>query len=180
MNLEGRIIRLRAVEPADTEILYAWENDTSVWSVSGTTEPFSRAQMEAFVAAQQQGDLLRTGQLRLLAETRRDSRAVPAVDLFQFDPLNRRARIGILIYPADARGRGYAADALDILCRYARERLHLHQLWCDVGADNEASLRLFRRAGFREIGIKRQWQLTPEGYRDEILMQRLLEEEETA
>ena len=106
MNLEGRIIRLRAVEPADTEILYAWENDTSVWSVSGTTEPFSRAQMEAFVAAQQQGDLFRTGQLRLIAETRSDARAVGAVDLFEFDPLNRRAGIGILIYRAADRGRG--------------------------------------------------------------------------
>ena len=177
MNLEGRIVRLRAVEPADAEMLYAWENDTSVWSVSGTTDPFSRAQMEAFVAAQQQGDLFRTGQLRLIAETRGDARAIGIGGLFDFDQLHRRAGIGILIYRADDRGRGYAADALDILCRYARERLHLHQLWCDVGADNEASLRLFRHAGFRKIGIKRQWQLTPEGYRDEILMQRLLEEE---
>ena len=68
MNLEGRIVRLRAVEPADAEMLYDWENDTSVWSVSGTTEPFSRAQMEAFVAAQQQGDLFRTVQSWLIAE----------------------------------------------------------------------------------------------------------------
>ena len=30
MNLEGRIVRLRAVEPEDAELLYAWENDTSV------------------------------------------------------------------------------------------------------------------------------------------------------
>ena len=71
MNLEGRIVRLRAVEPEDAELLYAWENDTSVWSVSGTTEPFSRAQMERFIAAQLQGgDLIRTGQLRLIVETR--------------------------------------------------------------------------------------------------------------
>ena len=98
MNLEGRIVRLRAVEPADAEMLYDWENDTSVWSVSGTTEPFSRAQMEAFIAAQQQGDIFRTGQLRLIAETQSDARAVGVVDLFEFDPLNRRAGIGILIY----------------------------------------------------------------------------------
>lgn len=175
MNLEGRTVRLRAVEPADAEILYAWENDTSIWSVSGTTEPFSRAQMEAFIAAQQQGDLFRTGQLRLMIETHPEVRIVGIVDLFEFDPINLRAGIGILIYHKDDRGQGYATDALEVLCRYAREQLQLHQLWCDVGADNEASLRLFRKAGFREVGVKRQWQRTPTGYRDEILLQRLLE-----
>ena len=97
MNLEGRIVRLRAVEPEDAELLYAWENDTSVWSVSGTTEPFSRAQMERFIAAQLQGgDLFRTGQLRLIVETRAEARPVGIADLFEFDPLNRRAGLGIL------------------------------------------------------------------------------------
>ena len=27
MTLTGRLVRLRAVEPADAELLYAWEND---------------------------------------------------------------------------------------------------------------------------------------------------------
>ena len=35
MTLEGRRIRLRAVEPQDAEVLYAWENDPAVWAVSG-------------------------------------------------------------------------------------------------------------------------------------------------
>ena len=87
MNLEGRIVRLRAVEPEDAELLYAWENDTSVWSVSGTTEPFSRAQMERFIAAQLQGgDLFRTGQLRLIVETRAEARPVGIADLFESTP----------------------------------------------------------------------------------------------
>lgn len=114
MNLEGRIVRLRAVEPEDAELLYAWENDTSVWSVSGTTEPFSRAQMERFIAAQLQGgDLFRTGQLRLIVETRAEARPVGIADLFEFDPLNRRAGLGILIHDEDDRGRGYASDAVE-------------------------------------------------------------------
>ena len=101
MNLEGRIVRLRAVEPEDAELLYAWENDTSVWSVSGTTEPFSRAQMERFIAAQLQGgDLFRTGQLRLIVETRAEARPVGIADLFEFDPLNRRA--GLIFAPTGA------------------------------------------------------------------------------
>lgn len=74
MNLEGESVRLRAVEPEDLDRLYAWENDTDVWSVSGTTAPFSRAQLEAFILTQQQGDIFRTGQLRLIVETRAGNR----------------------------------------------------------------------------------------------------------
>ena len=40
MNIEGRTIRLRAVEPGDVDLMYEWENDYDIWPVSGTTEPF--------------------------------------------------------------------------------------------------------------------------------------------
>ena len=111
----------------------------------------------------------------LIVETRAEARPVGIADLFEFDPLNRRAGLGILIHDEDDRGRGYASDAVETLCEYARERLRLHQLWCNVGTDNAASLGLFRRTGFVPAGIKRQWLWTPEGYRDEMLMQKILE-----
>lgn len=175
MNLEGRKIRLRAVEPGDAETMYAWENDCAVWSVSGTTAPFSREQMLRFVAQQQQFDIFHSGQLRLIVETLAERRPVGAIDLFEFDPLHRRAGIGILIHARSDRGRGYASDAVEVLCRYAREVLGAHQLWCNVGADNEASLRLFRHAGFTEIGLKRDWLWRPDGYCDEVMLQKILE-----
>ena len=137
MNIEGTIIRLRAVEPDDADLLYAWENDCALWAVSGTTEPFSREQMARFVERQLGGgDLLHTGQLRLMIDTKptllssEKPRTVGTIDLFDYDPVARRAGIGILVYGADDRGRGYASDAVETLCRYAREVLDLHQLWC--------------------------------------------------
>lgn len=213
MMLSGGAVRLRAVEPEDAELLYEWENDPAVWAVSGTTEPFSREQIQRFIERQTSGgDLLRTGQLRLMIEvpepagaaetgvaetgaaeteaepgmtdeakaanpnrTSRMFRTVGTIDLFEYDVLHGRAGIGILIYDRSDRGRGYAADAVETLCRYARERLRMHQLWCNVGAENEASLRLFRGLGFREIGRKRDWLWTPEGYRDEVMLQKILE-----
>ena len=176
MTLTGRLVRLRTVEPADAELLYAWENDPAVWAVSGTTEPFSREQIERFIERQLEGgDLLRTGQLRLMIEVSERSRTIGTLDLFEYDPLHGRAGLGILIYDAEQRGRGYAADAVETLCRYAREGWRMHQLWCNVGADNAASLGLFRKLGFREVGTKRDWLWTPDGYRDEVLFQKLLD-----
>lgn len=154
--------------------MYRWENDPSIWQVSGTTAPFSRHALERFVE-EQRFDIFQTRQQRLIIETVAEKRIVGALDLFELDTLNARAGIGILIHPADARGKGYASDAVATVCRYARDVLRLHQLWCNVGVSNKASLALFRSAEFVKIGTKRDWQWTPDGYEDEILFQRILD-----
>lgn len=172
MSLEGELTRLRALEAEDIDLLYAWENDPAVWGVSGTLTPFSRHTLRRFLD-EQRFDLYAARQLRLVVETR-DRHAVGLVDLFDFEPVDLRAGVGILIHDTGDRGRGYATDALAILCRYARQSLRLHQLWCDVTADNTASLALFRRAGFTECGRKHAWRRTPDGWTDELLLQKIL------
>ena len=171
MSLEGELTRLRALEAEDVDLLYVWENDPAVWGVSGTLAPFSRHTLRRFLD-EQRFDLYAARQLRLVVETL-DGRAVGLVDLFEFEPVDLRAGIGILIHGAGDRGRGFASDALDVLCRYARQVLGLHQLWCSVAPDNAASLVLFRRAGFVECGRRRQWRRTPDGWADELLLQKI-------
>ena len=171
MSLEGELTRLRALEAEDVDLLYVWENDPAVWGVSGTLAPFSRHTLRRFLD-EQRFDLYAARQLRLVVETL-DGRAVGLVDLFEFEPVDLRAGIGILIHGAGVRGRGFASDALDVLCRYARQVLGLHQLWCSVAPDNAASLTLFRRAGFVECGRKREWRRTPDGWADELLLQKI-------
>jgi len=115
MNIEGRTIRLRAVEPGDVDLMYEWENDCDIWPVSGTTEPFSRHQLERFVERHQDiVGVLCDGQLRLIIETLLSSKPVGAIDLFEYDPIHRRAGIGILIYEQSDRGRGDAPHAARI------------------------------------------------------------------
>ena len=172
MNLEGRTTRLRALEPGDIDLMYAWENDTAVWSVSGTLAPFSRHTLERFIQ-DQQFDIFQTRQQRLVIETL-GGIPVGALDFFELDPINRRAGIGILIHDDALRGKGYASDAVETACRYAREVLNLHQLWCNVGSDNAPSRRLFAKAGFAEVVVKRDWLWRPGGYGDEILLQKIL------
>lgn len=171
MSLEGELTRLRALEAEDVDLLYVWENDPAVWGVSGTLAPFSQHTLRRFLD-EQRFDLYAARQLRLVVETL-DGRAVGLVDLFEFEPVDLRAGIGILIHGAGDRGRGFASDALDVLCRYARQVLGLHQLWCSVAPDNAASLTLFRRAGFVECGRKREWRRTPDGWADELLLQKI-------
>lgn len=174
MNIEGAICRLRALEPDDLDTMYRWENDTLLWRVSGTTAPFSRHTLMRLID-EQRFDIYATRQQRLVIETA-DSwqpQRAGAVDLFEFDPQNLRAGVGIVVAP-ELRGRGYATDALAALGRYCRDTLHLHQLWCEITADNTASLRLFAAAGYEQCGRRRDWLLSPDGWCDAIMMQKIL------
>ncbi len=174
MNIEGAICRLRALEPQDIDVMYGWENDTDLWRVSGTMAPFSRHSLMHFIE-EQQYDIYASRQQRFVIEADVDgeARAVGAIDLFDFDPQNLRAGVGIVI-SAEYRQAGYAKDALRTLATYVKNVLHMHQLWCSIGADNDASIRLFQGAGFVECGRRREWILTADGAIDEILMQKIL------
>lgn len=172
MNIEGKISTLRALEPEDLDAMYGWENDTDSWRVSGTVAPFSRHILSRLLD-EQQFDIYATRQMRLVVECKSDGITVGAVDMFEFDPQNLRAGVGIIIAPP-YRKQGFALDALQSLERYVRDVLRMHQLWCSVGADNKASLALFQKAGYTECGRRKEWLLTSNGAIDEVLMQKIL------
>ncbi len=171
-NLQGQKIILRAVEPSDVKSLYEWENDTVIWGVSGTTTPFSHHTLALFIEAQRQ-DIFASRQMRLMICCARSQEAVGAVDLFEFDPQNHRVGVGIMIAPAH-RKQGFATDALATIERYVTEHLQVHQIWCNVEEENTPSLALFSHLGYTQIGVKRDWNYSPEGYRNEIMMQRII------
>lgn len=174
MNIEASKCRLRALEEEDLEVMYGWENDMELWRVSGTVAPFSRHILSRLIE-EQQYDIYATRQLRLVVEvdTPAGVAAVGAVDLFDFNPQNARAGVGVFI-EQKYRRCGLAQDALLAVERYGREVLRLNQLWCSVAEDNEASLRLFGKLGYEECGRRSEWILTPQGAFAEVLLQKIL------
>ncbi|TXK50867.1 GNAT family N-acetyltransferase [Pontibacter qinzhouensis] len=171
MLLKSDHTYLRALEPVDLDFLYTLENDTRVWQVGNTLMPYSRFVLEQYLENAAL-DIFTVKQLRLVICTH-NHKAVGAIDLFDFEPLHQRAGIGIVIAGPE-RGKGYAAEALQVLLEYGRQILQLHQVYCSVTADNEASLHLFQKAGFAEIGVRRQWLRTPTGWQDVVDFQKLL------
>ncbi|MDR1382038.1 MAG: GNAT family N-acetyltransferase [Tannerella sp.] len=167
MLLECENIKLRAPEPEDLEALYEWENDTALWAVGCTLIPYSRYDLKRYVSSPK--DLYESKQLRLIITAKPDMEAVGTVDLYDFDPHNRRAAAGIMI-DRKHREKGLAGDALSLFCRYAFSFLKLHQIYACIPVDNEPSRRLFARCGFREAGMLSDWQLTDGGYKDVLLV----------
>lgn len=167
MLLECKNIKLRAPEPEDLDVLYKWENDTTLWSLGCTLIPYSRYDLKQYIASSK--DLYESKQLRLVIEVAPAMEAVGTIDLYDFDPYHRRAAVGIMI-DRDHQKKGLAGDALSLLCRYAFSFLKLHQLYAYIPVDNEPSKRLFFRCEFKKVGILSGWQQTDEGYKDVLLV----------
>ena len=174
--LENRSISLRAPEPEDLDLLYLWENESSIWQVSGTLSPFSRYILKQYLEHAGK-DIYEVKQLRMMIQLRSNHRPVGAVDLFDFDPHHRRAGLGILIAEPSDRRQGYAREALETMMAYCFEVLHLHQVYCNIAAGNQASIKLFQKAGFVECGRKKDWLFTGAVYEDEVLLQRIRDPE---
>nr|MBD5376877.1 GNAT family N-acetyltransferase [Bacteroides sp.] len=167
--LRGPRLILRAPEPSDLDAFCRWENDTSAWESGSTFAPLSRHQLYSYIA-NYSADIVGEHQLRLVAEV--DGSPVGAIDLFDFDALNARCGVGIIIDPA-MRGRHLALEALTLTADYARRRLGLRQLWCHVAEDNKASRRLFEAAGFEISGCLRSWLRRGAEFKDVVIYQLL-------
>lgn len=171
-TLKGNNIQLRALENSDLEILYDWENDPENWKVSQTLTPFSRKLLIKYLD-QAHLDLFQIKQLRLVIELRESCLAIGLIDLFDFDPFNQKAGIGILIGEKAEREKGYAGEALRILLDYCFSILLLNQVYCNILESNKQSQHLFTQAGFSLSGTKKSWVKTNSGWEDEYFFQLL-------
>jgi diamine N-acetyltransferase len=143
--IRGTSIILRAMEPQDVDLMMIYENDTEVWPVSGTLVPYSRYTLEQFYKNSVQ-DIYTARQLRLAVELIKEAhrgQTIGYVDLF----------------------------ALNLLCKYSFDVLHIHQLFCHIDCTSEISLHLFEKCGFKKCGLLKDWILYDGTWRDVVMMQ---------
>ena len=129
--LSGTRLLLRAIEPEDVSFVYRWENDPSAWGDGCALAPYSRYAIRTYIEESQRQDIFQSRQLRLMIVCQNDKSVAGMVDLFDFDPYHRRAAVGIYV-DTRYRKQGMASEALELLCRYAFDFLHLHQLYAHV------------------------------------------------
>jgi len=169
LNIKGEHIYLRALEPKDLEVLYHWENNPAIWKVSNTFAPFSKFVLEQYLVNAHE-DIFVAKQIRLLICSK-DHIPIGTIELFEFDPHHSRVGIGIMISDG-SENKGYATESLHLLCKYCFETLLVKQVYCNISANNEKSLHLFKKLGFTEIGLKKQWNKTAQNaFEDEWMLQ---------
>ena len=170
MTLKGTNLYLRALEPEDLEFIYAIENDEAIWEVSNTQTPYSKFLIRQYLENAHQ-DIYEAKQLRLAICKNDSEKAIGLIDLFDFDPKNNRAGIGIVIQNEVDRTQGFGKEALNLLIDFSFNQLQLHQLFANIGVDNVSSLNLFATFGFQKIGVKKDWIQSNNSYQDEAIFQ---------
>ena len=90
-------------------------------------------------------------------------------------PINKNhgfAYVGFLIGDREYWGKGIATEALNLICRYAFETLKLRKVLAGCYETNLASLRVFKKAGFKKEGAQEAQWLCDGKYVDGILLAR--------
>ena len=167
--LNSERLLLRALEPEDLVFFYNIENDTSLWSSSNTTVPYSKFLLKYYLE-NTKGDLFSDKELRLVVECKETRQPIGMIDLYDFNAFHHRAEVGVVILE-EYRGKGYGSEALDLLVNYVFRFLMLHQLYAYVDSKNESSMALFSKVGFKQVSVLKDWFYDINGFRDAVVYQ---------
>lgn len=164
--LQGSSVRLRSTRPGDRTALVAIRSTPAVrcrWRGDDLAAEFDE-------------ELADTEVVRLTIELADGT----IVGLIQFseepDPEYRHASIDIYVDPAVHR-RGIAIDAIRTVVDHLVDDRGHHRLTIDPAADNEPAIRCYSQAGFRQVGVLRQYERRADGtWADGLLMELLADE----
>jgi len=149
--LEGRLVRLRALEPSDVERAYTWVNDREVTQFLLLRYPMSRTQEEKYLAdAAEQGNAY--ADVRLAMETK-DGLHIGMCGLHHTSPENRHASLGIMVGDKSYWSNGYGSDAVMTLLRFAFEEMNLNRVELGVFEFNERAIACYLKC---EEGRRRE------------------------
>ena len=104
---------------------------------------------------------------------------VGSAGLNNIDYRNRSASFGIVIGESGYRGRGIGTETTTLILDYAFTALGLHNVTLAVYEFNRAGLKAYEKAGFREIGRRRECRTMGGKVWDEIYMDALSTEFES-
>ncbi|NUR97751.1 MAG: GNAT family N-acetyltransferase [Kribbellaceae bacterium] len=151
--LTGELVRLRALEPADSEAMWRWYHDPEVGRWMDPGPPISLAQNLEKGANRPRN----SWEEMLLGIETLDGVFIGYVLLNDTDFINGEATVQSIAIgdPAYWNG-GYGTDALRTICRYAFEVIGLHRVMLWVVSENARAIRAYTKVGFREEGRRRQ------------------------
>jgi RimJ/RimL family protein N-acetyltransferase len=164
---EGRRIRLRAVEPADADAHWHWNQDGETSRrLDRIYFPQSREATRRWAeraATEQPGDAF-----HFEIETRAGE-LVGSLGTHDCDPRNGTFALGVAVRE-EHRRRGYASDAIRLVLRYYFEELRYQKVTVHVYGFNEASIHLFEQLGFQHEGRLRRMIFTEGRFFDLVVL----------
>ena len=174
----GEKIRLRAFDNSDLCRLMSYANDYSVMrSASGGLLLPSTVEDEArFMGSQTNYS---AGEYQFAIEALENGELIGQCGLTHLSWKNRVAEVTILIGEKAYRGKGYGADAVRTLCRFAFDEMNLHKLKAVVFDFNDTAKRCYEKCGFTTEGLLRE-EIYREGKYHDVAVMSLIRNTEEA
>ncbi len=151
MEFTDGVVRFRAVEVNDIETLRQWINDPETARYLSVSWPVSSSQQQEHFERTRQDD----GRKKLAIDLH-DGTLIGLLSLKNFDFVNRSVEVGITIGVAEFRGKGLASRSLRLALKVLFDHFNYHRVWVHIVETNEASLNLFKHAGFEQEGVLRE------------------------
>ena len=172
---QGKLIRLRAIEPTDWETYFSWNfDDQQTRPLYFSPFPQSREAVRRW-AEHESTQPLKDDNVRFTIARIADNAVVGDLGVHDADPRVGTFSYGINIKREEQR-QGYASEAiLLLLCYYFQERRY-QKVTATVYSFNEASIGLHERLGFQLEGRIRRMVYTDGDYHDQVLYGLTVEE----
>jgi RimJ/RimL family protein N-acetyltransferase len=170
----GERVRLAAVTEEDLELLARWRADSIFLRLydAEVAMPKTETQLRKWLDERQTNPTAYLFGIRLLG----DDRLIGHCDVDGIAWTHRAGWISIGIGDADDRGRGYGAEALRMLLRFAFHELNLHRVQLTVFSYNTRAITTYQGLGFTHEGTFREF-LERDGERHDMLLYGLLRDE---
>lgn len=174
-NIAGELVALGPMRREDLPLYLRWINDfQTAGNLALQPIPMTMEQEEAWFASVASGE-----RANFTIYERATGRPIGGCGLHSGVSIHRRTEVGIMIGEPAARGKGYGTEAMRLLLDYAFTVLGMHNVMLTVYAYNHAAIRAYQKAGFREIGRRREARWHNGRFWDEVFMDILATEFES-
>lgn len=166
--LVGELVALGPAHRGLMPLLWKWENDVELSLLTGDpARPLTPEGIEAVYERFSKAGADHTG---FAVYERATLRPIGTAGLSSINPAHRTAELGIGIGEHDCWGKGYGTEATRLVLDYAFTMLGLNNVMLRVFSYNERAIRAYTRAGFQEIGRRREAQRVGDRAYDVIFM----------
>ncbi len=171
--LRSERVYLRALEPADAELVHRWYEHADTARLMGEMPlSLARRRADAETATGQAGRDWFSFVICLIA----DDRPIGRADIFEIDRYNGSAGFGLAIGEHDVRGGGLGTEAVNVIVDFCFGQLRLERVWLVTDSVNLKAQHVYEKAGFAHEGRLRRAFYQDGIFQDDIRMAILRDE----
>ncbi len=153
-SLATRRLVLRPLRSSDAEAVFAFKSDPEVTRHYGQEPHRTLEETRAWIQ-RREADYARRSTLFWAFAAKGQDRAIGAGCLWNFDASFHTAEVGYELHPS-YWNQGFMTEAVSAIVDYAFRDLGFHRLEANPFADNDASVKLLVKLGFKEEGRLRE------------------------